>query len=122
MVETKADGSMVIVAATRDADGSQPGAIVTAGPIEFGFQGTSATDRVRCSGRLWEVRHGNDVGTGEVTGRIVSMKYQPSPRSERPGGSDRHPEEPVIIYNTDQLRQQPGQSGDLWYSVEVAAE
>ena len=78
-VESFRDGRVLVVGETHESDAPQPGRLVTAGKVEFGFSGKESSDRVRCEGQLWEDRlDPTDSPIGRTSGRIVGIRWRPA--------------------------------------------
>ena len=80
------------------------GWVVRSGAVSFGVENRLVSPRVRCQGRLWEIRHETAV-TGMTKGRITDIRWRPALMSE-----DRHVlgyEAGQVIYNTDNRPEKP---------------
>jgi hypothetical protein len=96
------DGEMLIAG---EVEAGSYGCVVRSGAVRFGVRDELAvSERVRCQGRLWEVRHeieGSDVTTGRVTG----IRWRPALLDDewRVVGYEAGP----VIYNTDTRPEKP---------------
>jgi hypothetical protein len=52
------------------------GTLIASGPVRFAIHGDPPADRVRCTGRLWETRHGGP--TGITTGELAGIRWRPA--------------------------------------------
>lgn len=60
----------------NDPEDHTPGTLITSGGLQFAIEGDPPADRVRCTGELWEDRHGWPAGT--TTGRLVDIRWRPA--------------------------------------------
>jgi hypothetical protein len=94
------DGAMGLVGNVSDLKLSQPAWLIDTGTVSVGWRGKYPGGRVRCEGKLLEMRH--EEATGEVTGRITGMRWHPAIYEKIEGvhtviGYGR----PTVIYNTN---------------------
>jgi hypothetical protein len=80
VIEVLSDGQVRVVGTVAgpvaDADNHTDGMLVTSGPVQFAVKGKAPTDRVACTGRLWEERHG--YPSGRTTGELVGIRWRPA--------------------------------------------
>ena len=74
------DGTVTITGtagATTGFDGPfGPGTLIQSGRVQFAIHGDAPAARVRCTGNLYETRHGAPAGT--TTGQIVGIRFRPA--------------------------------------------
>lgn len=74
------DGEVRIVGTAGNrvdhAHDATPGTLITSGGVQFAIEGEAPADRVRCTGWLWEDRHG--WPTGLTVGRLVDIRWHPA--------------------------------------------
>jgi hypothetical protein len=99
-VESRWDGSMVVVGDVTNRRASQPFLLIKAGNVTVACRRRFAGKRLRCEGRLWEERH--EDSAPEVRGTITGMRwhkalYERTDDGHRVTGY----EQPTVIYNTN---------------------
>ena len=74
------DGTVRLVGSVTgrvsDACADKAGTVVQSGNMQFAFSGDAPADRVCCTGRLWEVRHGFPAGM--TRGRLFDIRWRPA--------------------------------------------
>lgn len=82
------DGIVTITGAagaTTGFDGpSGTGTLIQSGSVQFAIYGDAPAPRVRCTGELYETRHGDPSGT--TTGQLVSIRLRPAILRTSAGG------------------------------------
>lgn len=101
-VESRYSGDMVLVSEAHDARESQPGSVVRLGDLAFGVAGKDRDGRIRCTGQLWEDRHGGVGPWAETTGRVTGIRWRPARYELTAEGSRARVgyDEGRVIYNT----------------------
>jgi hypothetical protein len=74
------DGQVRITGAAGDRahheHDATAGTLITSGGVRFAIEGEAPADRVICTGRLWEQRHG--WPTGLTVGRLLDIRWHPA--------------------------------------------
>jgi len=74
------DGQVRIVGAAGSqvdhAHHASAGTLIASGGVQFAIEGEAPADRVCCTGRLWEDRHG--WPTGLTAGRLAGIRWHPA--------------------------------------------
>lgn len=73
------DGGVVIAGAAvgpvAEQDNHTDGTTIRCGDVEFAIEGAAPGPRVRCDGRLYEMRHG--FPCGRTTGKLIGIRWRP---------------------------------------------
>jgi hypothetical protein len=65
-----------VVGPTDDPDDHTAGTLIKSGAVQFAVAEAVAAARVRCDGKLWEVRHGYPAGVTQ--GRLADIRWRPA--------------------------------------------
>lgn len=80
-VEQLGGGEMSIVGHATQSLDTEPGSVVTSGEVSFGIPDIYVDAQLRCTGKLWEERHGSPEGgaaVGRTTGRVLAILGHPA--------------------------------------------
>ena len=99
--EARPDGSMMLVGEVSDFNHAQPAWVIDTGCVKVAWRGKYPGVRVRCSGKLWEERHGPDSYSMPLTGRLTGIRWHKA--AYEPDGEGRVVgyERETVIYNTN---------------------
>jgi hypothetical protein len=76
-IDVRDDGQVVVVGSAlgpvAEEGNHTAGTLIMSSPVEFAIRGDAPAPRVKCSGRLWEIRHGRP--TRRTSGELVGIRW-----------------------------------------------